>query len=326
MHLTYREMEERDFEACFTLMQDRQQYSAEELAALPEIWRRWRVEEAINAAVMEWHEGDASPHVIFFGMSTFVEDQFLADTQIFPSPNLGCTLVRRAIEGRSPVLNLAAIRAGNSGAGLNLVINHFGFSWETWPPEQLGLILSRGTESFFWLLSGYNLREIFAEYYDRRTVQFALAGGFLLRSDCRGMNPEASTLLSAEARSPYGVGITAEEAVASPGSAIARLFPYHQPRYFFNRGEQKVLLHALLDHNDEEIAALLNVALSTVKKRWASIYDSVAEQRPEILPETVSAASLSWPTRGHEKRRHLLSYLRLHPEELRPYSKKKSSD
>lgn len=324
VHLTYREMEERDFEACFALMQDRKRYSEDERAALPGIWRRWRKEEAMNAAVMEWQEGTAPPHVIFFGMSVFVTDQFLADARNSPTPHLSSTLLRWVMEGRSPTLDLPAVRAANSGDGLNLVINNFGFAWDEWPPEQLALILSRGTESFFWLLSGYNLREILVEYYDRRSVQFALAGGFLLRSDRRGANMEAGSLLSADDQSPCCVGITAEEALASPGSAIAKLFPYHRPSCLFSSGEQKVLLQALLDHSDEEIAALLDVSLSTVKKRWTGIYDCVFEQQPEILPEALWAAGQTQQKRGQEKRRHLLSYLRLHPQELRPYSRKKA--
>ncbi len=322
MYLTYRELEERDFEACFALMQDREHYSAEALAALPGIWRRWRDENSIISAVMELHEGAALPRVIQFGMSVFVTDQFLADARTAPNLHLGHQLVCRVIEGRSPILDLAAIRAGNSGDGLNLLVNHFGFPWSAWSPEQLALIVSRGPESFFWLLSGYNLREIVIEYYDLRSVQYSLAGGFLLRSDCRGVNSDASTLLALGDQSPYLVGITAEEALANPGSAIARLFPHHRPRCFFSPGEQKVLLQALLDHSDEEIAALLDVTLSTVKKRWANIYDCVAEQQPDLLPEAERSAGLARHTRGQEKRRYLLSYLRQHPEELRPYSKK----
>ena len=77
-----------------------------------------------------------------------------------------------------------------------------------------------------------------------------------------------------------------------------------------------------MDRSDEEIAALLDVTLSTVKKRWASIYDCVAEQQPEALPEAGGGAIPAPQTRGQEKRRHLLSYLRQHPEELRPCGKK----
>ena len=55
--------------------------------------------------------------------------------------------------------------------------------------------------------------------------------------------------------------------------------------------------------SDDEIAALLDVALSTVKKRWASIYDRVSGQFPEMLPDTSFSPGPFQGGRGQEKRR-----------------------
>jgi len=54
-----------------------------------------------------------------------------------------------------------------------------------------------------------------------------------------------------------------------------------------------------------------------VKKRWSAIYERVADVDSELLPPSVAngAHALS---RGAERRRYLLNYLRQHLEELRP--------
>jgi hypothetical protein len=57
-----------------------------------------------------------------------------------------------------------------------------------------------------------------------------------------------------------------------------------------------------------------------VKKRWHAIYDRVADVDSELLPPPVADGVYS-SSRGAERRRHLLNYLRQHPEELRPFER-----
>lgn len=303
--LMYREAEPKDFDACLALLHGRSYYSEDALAALPKIWGQWLGSGVMSASVMELRLGSALPQIVQFGMNVFVTDQFMAEARTGTMPYVGVDLIARVMAGQSPVLDLAAIRAANSGAGLNLLMCHFGASNQELTPDQELLLVNRMPESFFWLHEGYNLREMLQEYYDMRIVQYCLDAGFLRRRR------------SADA-SPQVVGITREEAAANPGTYVARLFPYSVPRFFFNYGEQKVLLQAIQGRNDEEIADLLGVALSTVKKRWTAIYECVSGHLPEMLPETTLPPDLSGQKRGQEKRRRLLVYLRQHPEELRP--------
>ena len=125
------------------------------------------------------------------------------------------------------------------------------------------------------------------------------------------------SLLPPDEQHPRLLGLTRAEATADAGAYVARLFPCHVPQFSFSHGEQKVLLQALLGRNDDEITATLDVALSTVKKRWAAVYGCVTEQLPAMLPEAALPYSLL-QKRGQEKRRQLLTYLRQHLEELRP--------
>jgi len=92
------------------------------------------------------------------------------------------------------------------------------------------------------------------------------------------------------------------------------LFHTAPPRLGLWPGEQTLLARALDGQTDEEAAFGLGLSLSSVKKRWNGIYARVAAADPTLLP--VWAPDGVW--RGVEKRRHLLQYLRGHPEELRP--------
>jgi hypothetical protein len=124
-------------------------------------------------------------------------------------------------------------------------------------------------------------------------------------------------------RKPNIVGITRELEFERLGSWIGSLFDYHPPRFGFNPSQQRLLLSALVGETgtDQELCEKLRISLTTVKKMWLSIYDRVAEGMPEWIPDH-ARADTGPPERGKEKRRRLLAYLREHPEELRPVSRK----
>jgi hypothetical protein len=67
----------------------------------------------------------------------------------------------------------------------------------------------------------------------------------------------------------------------------------------------------------EKLAASLSVSPWTVKKRWHAIYDRVTDVDRELLPPSIAYVADA-SSRGSERRRHLLNYLRQHPEEIRP--------
>jgi hypothetical protein len=54
---------------------------------------------------------------------------------------------------------------------------------------------------------------------------------------------------------------------------------------------------------------------------WVSIYQRVEDCLPELIGDPLRS-DLPASGRGREKRRRLLAYLREHPEELRPVSRK----
>jgi hypothetical protein len=108
-----------------------------------------------------------------------------------------------------------------------------------------------------------------------------------------------------------------EDARGSNSIALAELFAlFTPPRCRFTPREQQTLLLALDGHTDEGIAQELGVSNSTAKRLFRGIYEKTADALPDL---GLSGASLSHGMRGPEVRRHLLNYVRQHPEELRPY-------
>lgn len=73
-----------------------------------------------------------------------------------------------------------------------------------------------------------------------------------------------------------------------------------------------------------EVSEHLGISVSSVRRCWLSIYDRVSERAPGVLGQ---AATTNYgnanAVRGKGKKNRVLAYLREHPEELRPLSRKR---
>jgi hypothetical protein len=117
------------------------------------------------------------------------------------------------------------------------------------------------------------------------------------------------------------MGLTREMALGHRGSWVGSLFSYEPPQFCFNVSEQRLLISALAGGTDEVLSDDLGISLSAVKKTWRSIYDRVAGCLPELIPGN-SQPDGEASKRGRDKKQRLISYLREHPQELRPVSRK----
>jgi DNA-binding CsgD family transcriptional regulator len=118
-------------------------------------------------------------------------------------------------------------------------------------------------------------------------------------------------------REPHVFSTPREHALSRFGSLLSSLFLYQAPEIGFRPSEQRLLLSALRGGTDEELADGLGISLSAVKKTWRSIYDRVSKRMAGLIPSNSSDRD-SGIERGKEKKQRLLTYLREHPEELRP--------
>ena len=112
------------------------------------------------------------------------------------------------------------------------------------------------------------------------------------------------------------VSVRPEEEFLVSASFVSPLFHYQEPLLRLRLSDQELLLAALDGKTDEELSDALVLSVPAVKKRWNSIFDRTVYARPDLFL-TVSPAESA--RRGKQKRHHVLTYVRAHPEELRPY-------
>jgi hypothetical protein len=98
-------------------------------------------------------------------------------------------------------------------------------------------------------------------------------------------------------------------------SMATQMFDPPAARLGLTPGEQRVVLHALDGASGRALAAILGLSIETVRSDWRSIYDRVARELPELDDP---AHHGDGATRGPEKRRVAIEYLRQNMHELRP--------
>lgn len=276
--------------------------------------------EALSTVVFEEVEG-AQARTFGFGVGAFVTDDFMREIKTPPLFWFGPELGKRVAAGQSPILSDREVREANTKGGLNLLV------WEApvrpefaTRADALRLTVNTYIESY----RGFHLKEMTCQMESAQRLQWAVdAGGMLWNpiNKCYVKSPRESFEQVFE--EPHIVGLTRELEFERPGSLVGGLFYYQRPQFGFSPREQRLLITALggESQTDQELARALHIALPTVKKMWLSIYRRVADRKPELVHDR-SHAETETSERGREKRRRLLVYIREHPEELHPVSRR----
>jgi len=292
----------------------------DDIENLGRAWRHLLGSAAINNAVFERVDRKRAT-IVGIGFAVFVRDEFMREIKAPPLRWIGPELARRVAGRDSPALTDDEVRDANSGAGLSELV------WEgTGTPE-----FAHTMDFYHHMVGayveehrGFLLKEMITAQAEsvERLLWVVEAGG--LYWNPAQQRYETTSLEPPEifAMRPHLVGITRELENVRPGSWISTLFNYRPPRFGFSRGEQQLLLTALMSFHgtDQELASALHLSVPTVKKMWVSIYRRVADCDPELVPDPTAGSGTH--ERGREKRRSLLAYVREHPEELRPHSRK----
>lgn len=265
------------------------------------LWRK----EVISFAVVERTAAGGGYQLVAHGASVFLSDE-MADA--LPSrPFAAAQVIREALSGGDGILGIDQIRQAHGEGSLNLLLLHAQY-FES-PTGAIGEsevyeILAR---SFFEHHRGYRIRQCFIEAFCPLALKHHLGSGLLVRAKHQGEEPSLEK--------PWLLGVSREESRENPGARIASLFVDYPIRLGLRRTHREVLSMALLGLVDEEIAEELCLSPSAIKRRWESIYETVDANGPGLTWE--SGPQLA-AVRGPERRRHLLNFLREHPEELRP--------
>jgi DNA-binding CsgD family transcriptional regulator len=282
------------------------------ISQLRSAWLRLLDREALRSVVLEDVDG---PRVTLLGagVSAFVSDDFVRElkTSYFW---IGPEVTRRFSRGRCPLLSDDEVREANSKGGLNLMVWHGCFPEEQ--NKRLEVQNAVGV-SFLEQHRGYRLKEYLAQADSVVAWQFLVNTGSVsvLRAGNGGL--ESAGPAQDLIREPHVFSAPREHVLSRFGSFFSSLFLHQAPQIGFRPSEQRLLLSALRGGTDEELADGLRISLSAVKKTWRSIYDRVSERLPDMIPGNSSDGD-SGIERGKEKKQRLLTYVREHPEELRP--------
>jgi hypothetical protein len=325
MNLRHRAMQPGDIRECVNIVRNHPvigpRYGAT-IEYLPEAWLRLLQCDAQRTAVCHAGEGSRTP-ICFFGVSAIVRDDFLREMKTPPHFWVGPELTRRITRGESPLLTGRELRDANSGGGLNLICWESGFRQEY---EADGEVQRYMMSGFIQEHRGYLWKEVVsAQSWSPDHLDFILkTGGHLWDADAGGYTSALRNDPSEIVSKPHILGITRDLELKRrgdwAGSWVGAIFDYHQPMLGLNRSEQRLLWCALPGATDKHLAETLGISLPAVKKTWVSIYRRVEHYLPELIPDPLGS-DLPASGRGREKRRRLLTYLREHPEELRPVSR-----
>jgi DNA-binding CsgD family transcriptional regulator len=275
--------------------------------SLIEIWRSWLANGSMHGGVVEDPTLPAPARIQFIGMSVFLQEAFIAKLVQHPKAQASAFIYQQVLNGNSPVLTRREIAVGNHETnGLSLMVLHC-FLREpdiTRPQEQVVVKAAKGL--FDWLFTGFQLNSISFQVYGASQRDYVLANGLnLLAQEQVSYSTQGAACFLSSTRDQSRFG-----------SAVSYYFTRHLPRFGFTAAEQAVLLRAVFNESDEDIASNLQIAPDTVSKHWRSMFKRVERCDTEFFPSSGKAQSGS---RGPEKRRLLLHYVRQHFEEIRPY-------
>jgi len=283
-----------------------------------EAWHQlFHMTHATRSAVVELIT-KGQVEIVGFGFATFVKKRFAEAEVQQPRPGLNARIIESVVAGNSVAATYEEVRDANTRGDLEQVI--LDTSWkqgrlDATQVDEVRVLLGRTYQQLF---AGYRFSRILSEMVDeldlwhvRGTRALQVIDRF---EEYRRANPD--TTWNAD-RALYGV--TLETMRDDPHSVAAELFHHHRPRFAFTRGEQQLLEIAVDGADDVSASAALFVTLPAIKRRWANIFDRVAATRPDLCPADGDG------TRGIQKRQRILTYIRNHPEELRPFNFNKSS-
>lgn len=288
------------------------------ISDLEPTWLRLLASEAFTAVVFE-ESGAAACKVVGAGISVFLSDAFVREMKTPPLIWIGPEIVRRIVAGNSPVLSDKQLAESNTQRGLNLFGWHGATSVEDGNRVE---VLNTFFGSFIELHRGFLIKEVFGQA-DSSGMVAAMSnsgGGYFdpkLQRHVPALPASPEEVLSR----PHLMGQTREMAIAGAWLSGSSLFSWQPPQFGFRRSEQRLLTSALQGGTDEDLSNQLNLSISSVRRSWLSIYDRVAAHAPEILGESLHPGN-ALSGRGKSKKHRLLAYLREHPEELRPISRK----
>ena len=279
---------------------------------LERVWQGTLGQEGAWSLVIEDVEGP--PRALSLSLSVFVSDRFADRLETGRCPWVAGAYAARFLAGGDEPLSLERIRAAHHGEGLSLLSLHTVAldvpSGQAWT----GIVGDLRAGVCSAAMRGYRIKRCLREVYSAQALGSFTAGGWRVRSDYADYFEDGAAAPSIER--PFLMGVNREEAARreAGGARMSSMFNEYPLRLGLRRVHRELLAAALEGLTDKELSGRLSLSPSAVKKRWASVYAHVEGKIPG-MPDDAGRLD---KTRGLERRRHVLNYLREHAEEFRP--------
>ena len=279
-------------------------------AALPMVWTRLLGHPAFNADVIEDLSRPAGDRIVGLGVAIALDDRWRRLLAEAPPPFAPAQLYAELADGSyHPPNDKEMARLSGQGEVSFLVLHYEQRLRDLANPDTLE-ILGVAMSLFRQAHAGYRLAHLYQEGVGDQG-EYLKSMGFKARTS--RAQPGVPEL--------YGMS-RAEASRLLPGSPVRDAFQFTPPRIGFSPSERRMLRLAVTHLTDEQISDELGVSLHGLKKLWRSANQRALDATPYLFDD---AHDNSAGTRGPEKRRTLLQYLRQHPEELRPYAAPKAA-
>lgn len=262
------------------------------------LWNRlWRTAR-LEGIVMEDLTHEDQPTAVGILVAAVVVPEMHDRLVAADGPDLIPGLANLLESGEFPKMSEETLGIANAAEGTDKVFVWLGYENDVEGAEASTSLRSRVVNAHIDMYVGNRTRRLTIESDDEVTLR---------RFRGYGYRPirvrDGKTILS----------VHRDEALQGNDLVSQRLFAYDPPVLGFTAAQRDILLLARQGYTDHEIATALGKSQDSVKKRWAGIYARFSQVFPGRLPISGDGS------RGVEKRRTLLAYLRDRPEELRPY-------
>lgn len=279
--------------------------------ALPTLLRQLIASPAATLNVFE-QTGPGGLRVWSFAGGLFLRDSVVASYLADPAPSFVGAVLGQLLDDQRPLLTLEEIRGANTRDGLQLAVFPMPLGQYDWDGPEVTELRKLAPQAFVRFYGGYRLREIYYEVFEDVVADYLRAGGYRLLHD---FSERAGTGFLGPACRSRMLRLTRAELPPGAMSMATQMFDPPAPHLGLSPAEQRVALRALDGASDQSIADELRLSTETVRSNWRGIYHRLAAVLPVIDAPTCSA---SGPTRGLEKRRIAIDYLRQNLHELRP--------
>ena len=269
-------------------------------------WKNLIRSRFCHSVVIEASRPVAGHRIVGFGIDVFVSRSFAEKEISQPAPGLNDRILASLSSPHPVVLTESEIRAANTQGGLDVAILYGCWREDLPGPEAVSEVCTALATCFMELHRGYRIHQLLTEVIgeeQRRYFEATHAWRIVKAFDSPGGRPRCCAVL------------TRTDALSVAGSLVNGLFHHREPNLGLRDADQQLLLAALGGLTDEELAGKLGLTVAAVKKRWISLFERTIDSHPDRFP---ALSPHDQPKRGPQKRHHILAYVRLHPEELRP--------